>query len=161
MALGAARPWYGARRKSLVRALVHQTQHHSPRTHVGKATPPGGRRRASRRLYSVRTPRGWLGPARGEFLAPNSSLGPPPVLPADFWATGRARNPLDFVRWVVPISKRVVVIHCARPYTSQKVSGGCVTAISGSASKFAEDTCYEVRGSRARKEVGTQGRRAV
>jgi hypothetical protein len=41
-------------------------------------------------------------------------------------------------------SKRVVVIHCARPYTAQKVSGGCVTAISGSASKFAEDTCYEV-----------------
>jgi hypothetical protein len=40
-------------------------------------------------------------------------------------------------------SKRVVVIHYARPYTAQKVSGGCVTAISGSASKFAEDTCYE------------------
>jgi hypothetical protein len=42
----------------------------------------------------------------------------------------------------VPI-KRAVVIHCTRPYTAQKVSGGCVTAISGSASKFAEDTCYE------------------
>jgi hypothetical protein len=39
-------------------------------------------------------------------------------------------------------SKRVVVIHYARPYTAQKASGGCVTAISGSASKFAEDTCY-------------------
>jgi hypothetical protein len=37
-------------------------------------------------------------------------------------------------------SKRVVVIHYARPYTAQKVSGGCVTAISGSASEFAEDT---------------------
>jgi hypothetical protein len=47
-------------------------------------------------LYSVRTPRGWLGPARGEFLAPNSPLGPPPVLLAGFWAAGRAKNPLDF-----------------------------------------------------------------
>jgi hypothetical protein len=26
----------------------------------------------------------------------NSPLGPPPVLLADFWAAGRARNPLDF-----------------------------------------------------------------
>jgi hypothetical protein len=66
----------------------------------------GGRRRPSRRLYSVRTPRGWLGPARGEFLGPNSPLGPPPVLLADFWATGRANNPLDSVRWVVPIKAR-------------------------------------------------------
>ena len=74
-----------------------------PRTREGGAAPPGGRRRASRWLYSVRTPRGWLGPARGEFLAPNSPLGPPPVLLTDFWAAGRARNPLDFVRWVVPI----------------------------------------------------------
>jgi hypothetical protein len=31
-------------------------------------------------------------------------------------------------------SKRVVVIHCARPYTAQKASGGCVTAISGNRS---------------------------
>ena len=77
-----------------------------PRTRAGEAAPPGGRRRASRRLYSVRTPRGWLGPARGEFLAPNSPPGPPPVLLADFWAAGRARNPLDFVRWVVPIKRR-------------------------------------------------------
>ena len=114
-----------------------------PRTRVGKAAPPGGRRRASRRLYSVRTPRGWLGPARGEFLAPNSPLVPPPVLLADFWAAGRARNPLDFVRWVVPIKARGRYTFYARPYTAQKVSGGCVTAISGSASKFAEDTCYE------------------
>ena len=48
------------------------------------------------------------------------------------------------IRWILSVgwcpSKRVVVIHCARPYTAQKVSGGCVTAISGSASKFAEDT---------------------
>jgi hypothetical protein len=94
------------RRKSFLPPPVHQTQHHSPCTRVGGAAPPGGRRRPSRRLYSVRTPRGWLGPARGEFLAPNSPLGPPSVLPADFWATGRAINPLDFVRWVVSIKAR-------------------------------------------------------
>jgi hypothetical protein len=51
------------------------------------------------------------------------------------------------IRWILSVgwcpSKRVVVIHCARPYTAQKASGGCVTAISGSASKFAEGTCYE------------------
>ena len=48
------------------------------------------------------------------------------------------------IRWGLSVgwcpSKRVVVIHCARPYTAQKVSGGCVTAISGSVPKFAEDT---------------------
>jgi hypothetical protein len=106
------------RRKKLVRAPVHQTQHHSPRTRVGGVAPPGGRRRASRRLHSVRTPRRWLGPAQGEFLAPNSPLGPPPVLPADFWTAGRAINPLGFVRWVVPIKARgrytlCSAIHCA------------------------------------------------
>jgi hypothetical protein len=90
----------------LDRALVHQTQYFHPRTRVGGAAPPGGHRRAIRRLYSVRTPRGWLGPARGEFLPPNSPLGPPPVLLAFFWATGRRRNPLGFVRWVVPIKSR-------------------------------------------------------
>ena len=51
------------------------------------------------------------------------------------------------IRWILSVgwcpSKRVVVIHYARPYTAQKVSGGCVTAISGSASKFAEVACYE------------------
>ena len=38
------------------------------------------------------------------------------------------------IRWILSVgwcpSKRVVVIHCARPYTAQKVSGRCVTAIS-------------------------------
>ena len=37
------------------------------------------------------------------------------------------------IRWLLSVgwcpSKRVVVIHCARPYTAQKASGGCVTAI--------------------------------
>jgi hypothetical protein len=50
-------------------------------------------------------------------------------------------------RWILSVgwcpSKRVVVMHYARPYTAQKVSGGCIRAISGSASKFAEDTAYE------------------
>ena len=99
------------RRKSFLPPPVHQTQHPPTRTREGGAAPPGGRRRASRRLYSVRTPRGWLGPARGEFLPQNSPLGPPPVLLADFWAAGRARNPLDFVRWEVPIKARGLVIH--------------------------------------------------
>ena len=92
-----------------------------PRTRGGGTAPPGGRRRASRRLYSVRTPRGWLGPARGEFLAPNSPLGPPPVLPADFWAAGRARNPLDFVRWVVPIKARGRYTLCSAIYRAEGV----------------------------------------
>jgi hypothetical protein len=42
----------------------------------------GGTRWGS--LNSVRTPCGWLGPARGEFLARNSPAGPPPVLLAAF-----------------------------------------------------------------------------
>ena len=109
------------RRWGLYRASVHQTQHHSPRTREGGAAPPGGRRRASRRLYSVRTPRGWLGPARGEFLAPNSPLGPPPVLLADFWAAGRARNPLDFVRWVVPIKARGRYTLCSAIHRAEGV----------------------------------------
>jgi hypothetical protein len=71
-------------------------------------------------LYSVRTPRGWLGPARGEFLAPNSPLGPPPVLLADFWATGRARNPF-FVRWVVPIKARGRYTLCSAIYRAEGV----------------------------------------
>ena len=109
------------RRKSFLPPPVHQTQHHSPRTRVGGAAPPGGRRRASRRLYSVRTPRGWLGPARGEFLAPNSPLGPPPVLLAGFWAAGRARNPLDFVRWVVPIKARGRYTLCSAIHRAEGV----------------------------------------
>jgi hypothetical protein len=50
-------------------------------------------------------------------------------------------------RWILSVgwcpSKRVVVIHCARPYTAHKVSGGCVTAISGSASKYGGVARYE------------------
>jgi hypothetical protein len=109
------------RRWGLYRASVHQTQHHHPRTRGGGTAPPGGRRRPSRRLYSVRTPRGWLGPARSEFLAPNSPLGPPPVLLADFWAAGRARNPLDFVRWVVPIKSRGRYTLCSAIHRAEGV----------------------------------------
>jgi hypothetical protein len=110
------------RRKNKTHAPVHQTQHHRPHARGRGGTTPGGRQRASRRLYSVRTPRGWLEPARGEFLAPNSPLGPPPVLLVDFFSVG----------WCP--SKRVVVIHYSRPYNAQKVSGGCVRAISGNRS---------------------------
>jgi hypothetical protein len=67
-----------------------------PRTRVGGAAPPGGRQRASRRLYSVRTP--WLG-GWGRLGA--SSW--PQIrrwdrrrcCTANFWVTGRTRNPLN------------------------------------------------------------------
>jgi hypothetical protein len=126
---GAVRPMPLRRRQDLKRAPVHQTQHPLPRTRVGRAAPPGGRRRASRRLYSVRTPRGWLGPARGEFLCPQIRrwyrrrccwrISGPPGGPE--------------IRWILSVgwcpSKRMVVIHRARPYTAQKASGGPGTAI--------------------------------
>jgi hypothetical protein len=42
------------------------------------------------------------------------------------------------IRWVLSVgwcpSKRVVVIYYARPYTAQKVSGGCIRAIFGNRS---------------------------
>jgi hypothetical protein len=78
------------------RSPVHQTPHHHPRTRVGGAAPPGGRRRASRQLYSVCTPRGRLGPARGEFLAPNSPLGPPPVAAGGFLGHREGQKPVGF-----------------------------------------------------------------
>jgi hypothetical protein len=94
-----------------------------PRTRVGGAAPPGGRRRASCRLYSVCTPRGWLGPARGEFLAPSSPLGPPPrcCWRISGWGTGRARNPLGFARWVVPIKARGRYTLCSAIHRAEGV----------------------------------------
>jgi hypothetical protein len=80
------------RRKNKTHAPVHHTQHHPPHARGRGGTTPGGRQRASRRLHSVRTPRGWLEPARGEFLAPNSPLGPPPVLLVDFFPLGGAHQ---------------------------------------------------------------------
>ena len=111
------------RRKSFLPPPVHQPNSvPPPRTRVGGAAP-GGRREpgAGCRLYSVRTPRGWLGPARGEFMAPNSPLGPPPVLLAGFWAAGRARNPLDFVRWVEPIKARGRYTLCSAIHRAEGV----------------------------------------
>jgi hypothetical protein len=85
----------------------------SPRTRVGGAAPPAGVVGEPAAAVVFRPYPPWVvgATARGEFLAPNSPLGPPPVLPADFWATGRAGSLLDFVRWVVSIKAR-------GPYTS-------------------------------------------
>jgi hypothetical protein len=49
------------------------------------------------------------------------------VLLADFWATGRARNlldfvrPLDFVRWVVPIKARGRYTLCSAIHRAEGV----------------------------------------
>jgi hypothetical protein len=43
------------------------------------------------------------------------------VLPADFWATRRARNPLDFVRWVVPIKARGRYTLCSAIHRAEGV----------------------------------------
>jgi hypothetical protein len=48
-------------------------------------------------------------------------LGPPPVLLADFWATGRARNPLDFARWVVLIKARGRYTLCSAIHRAEGV----------------------------------------
>ena len=72
--------------------------HHPPRTQVGGAAPPGGRRRASRRSNSVRTLRGWLEPARGEFPASNWPLGPPPVPHAGFLGHWEAQKSVECIR---------------------------------------------------------------
>ncbi len=130
------------RRNILLRALVHQTQHHHPararaeRHHPGVVGEP-----AAGCIPSVPPVGGWgrLGASswpqirRWDRRRCCWRISGPPGGPE--------------IRWILSVgwcpSKRVVVIHCARPYTAQKASGGCVTAISGSASKFAEDTCYE------------------
>jgi hypothetical protein len=77
---------------------VHQTQHHHPARAWAGRHHPGvvGEPAASRRLYAVRTPRGWLGPARGEFLAPNSLLGPPPVLHGGFLGHREGQKSVGF-----------------------------------------------------------------
>ena len=130
------------RRKSCLRAPVHQTQHHSParawaeRHHPGVVGEP-----AAGCIPSVPPVGGWgrLGASswpqirRWDRRRCCWRISGPPGGPE--------------IRWILSVgwcpSKRVVVIHYARPYTAQKVSGGCVTAISGSAPKFAEDTRYE------------------
>jgi hypothetical protein len=113
------------RQKNFLPPPVHQTGGPAPppRTREGGTAPPGGRRRASRRLAipSVPPVGGWGRPARGEFLAPNSPLGQPPVLLAGFWAAGRAKNPLDFVRWVVPIKARGRYTLCSAIHRAEGV----------------------------------------
>jgi hypothetical protein len=43
------------------------------------------------------------------------------VLLADFWATGRAKNPLDFDRWVVPIKARGRYTLCSAIHRAEGV----------------------------------------
>jgi hypothetical protein len=43
------------------------------------------------------------------------------VLLADFWAAGRARNPLDFVRWVVSIKARGHYTLCSAIHRAEGV----------------------------------------
>jgi hypothetical protein len=127
-------PWYGAAGRFYCGlAPVHQTQHHSPaRAWAGRHHP------------------GVVGePAAGciPYVPPVGGWG---RLGASFWPqirrwdrrrccwriSGPPGGPET--RWVLSVgwcpSKRVVVIHYARPYIAQKVSGGCVTAISGNRS---------------------------
>jgi hypothetical protein len=76
-------------------------------------TPPGGCQRASRRSKSVRTPRGWLEPARGEFPAPNLPLGPPPVPHAGFlghWEAQKSVECIDLSSVLLPAFLQIVVV---------------------------------------------------
>jgi hypothetical protein len=114
---GGGRPMPWRRRKSFERAHVHQTQHHSPRTRVGGAAPPGGRRRASRLLYSVRTPRGWLGPAQpGRVHGPKFAAGTAAGAAGGFLGHREGQKSVGFY----PLggahqSAWSLFIHCARP----------------------------------------------
>ena len=136
---GGGRPTALRRRKSFLWAPVHQTQHHSParawaeRHHPGVVGEP-----AAGCIPSVPPVGGW------------GRLGASSWPQIRRWYRRRCCWRISGppggpeIRWILSVgwcpSKRVVVIHYARPYTAQKVSGGCVTAISGSAPKFAEDT---------------------
>jgi hypothetical protein len=124
---------------------VHQTQHHHPARAWAGRHHPGvvGEPAASRRLYAVRTPPWVVGAGSGRVPGPKFAAGT--AAGAAWRIFGPPGGPE--IRWILSVgwcpSKRVVGLHCARPHTAQKASGGCVRAISGSASKFAEDTCYE------------------
>jgi hypothetical protein len=130
------------RRKSFLPPPVHQTQHHHPARAWAERHHPVVGEPAAGCIPSVPPVGGW------------GRLGASSWPQIRRWyrrrccwrVSGPPGGPET--RWILSVgwcpSKRVVVIHCARPYTAQKVcSGGCVTAISGSASKFAEDTRYE------------------
>jgi hypothetical protein len=133
---GAAGRW-----KGLVRAPVHQTPHPPPaRACAGRHHPVVVSEPAAGCIPSVPPVVGW-----GRLGA--SSW--PQIRRWDRRRCRRISGPPGGpeIRWILSVgwcpSKRVVVIHYSRPCTAQQVSSGCARAISGSASKFAEDTAYE------------------
>jgi hypothetical protein len=74
---------------------------HPPRTCMagrGGTAPWGSSASQPPRSNSVRTPRGWLEPARGEFPAPNWPLGPPPVPHAGFLDHWEAQKSAECIR---------------------------------------------------------------
>jgi hypothetical protein len=104
-------PWRGW--KSLVRA-PRCTLYTKPRTttttHVrGRDSTPRGSSASQPPVVFRPHPRGWLGPARGEFMAPNSPLGPPPVPHAGFlghWEGQKSVELRPLGGAVVPIKAR-------------------------------------------------------
>jgi hypothetical protein len=157
VALAVVPPW--RRKWSSKRAPVHQTQHHSParacaeRHHPGVVGEP-----AAGCIPAVPPVGGWgrLGASswpqirRWDYRRCCGRISGPPGGPELRWSLS--------VGWCP--STGGVVVHYARPYTAPPVSGGCVTAISGSASKFAEGTCYKKLGERhACKNVSWQPRK--
>jgi hypothetical protein len=124
------------RRNILYRAPVHQTQHHSPRTRVGGAAPPGSRRRASCRLYGFRPYPPWVvGAGSGRVPGPKFAAGTAGGAAGGFLGHREGHKSVGFC----PLggahqSAWSLYIGCAPPYTAQKVSGGCVRAISGNRS---------------------------
>jgi hypothetical protein len=63
-----------------------------------------------------------VGAGSGRVPGPKFAAGTaPPVLLADFWAAGRARNPLNFVRWVVPIKARGRYTLCSAIHRAEGV----------------------------------------
>ena len=131
------------RRNILVRAPLHQTQHHRPTRAWAWRHPLGVVSEPSTGCIPYVPPVGGWG-RLGASSWPQIRRWDRRrcAVLADLWATGRARNPLDFfpLGGAHQSAWSLYIIHYARPYTAQKVSGGCVTAISGSASEFAEDT---------------------
>jgi hypothetical protein len=78
-------------------ASVHQTQHHSPRMRGGRAAPPGGRRRASRRLYSVRPYPLWVvGVGSGRVPGPKFAAGTATGAASGFLGHREGQKPVGF-----------------------------------------------------------------
>jgi hypothetical protein len=80
-------------------AFLRLALHHPPRTCVVAAAPPGGvvGEPAAGRIPSI-PPVGALQPARGEFPAPNSPLGPPPVPHGGFLGHWEAQKSVECIR---------------------------------------------------------------